>query len=623
MRMLKWLALAWLGLALTWALPAAPQVVLPPNGPPMSIACAYNSALPTLASGNVGWAQCDSQGKLYVDASVSASISGFAPASVGTPISVTTSGVTGTLPAGAVVVASNAGATNTAYCALGASSTTAQQPIPPGGWFAFTVGAATQLTCITSTSTTTVNMVGGSGLPTGSGGGGGGGGGSGGAVTMASGAVASGAYSAGSLASGAAVDGWNITEGTKADLAWTSGSGSIVAILKTISGNTGAAIPAGSNTIGAVTQASGPWTSNITQWATTSLGAPSNYGTSPGAVAVPGVNAFVTNTVAANTAQVNGVTTLTGAGATGTGSQRVTAAQDTTTIAGSAPGTAGTASANVVSVQGIASMTPVQVSQATAGNLNATVVGTGTFAVQAAATLNATPSLANGNGVVPTQGGAVLSATNGGYTNLLQGNAVLATGNPLFAQLTAGSANAGGFEVFDAAGTNKLNVVAASTAPVTATNTAVVVDLRPDSPGIITLGPAATTSSLPVAFSSQYPVNATTTAPIPETISATGTTTAFTATLAAASGKTTYICGFEVDAYATSATTVALTLTGTITGTMNFQEPVGVIGSSNGIAHRDFNPCIPASTTNTTIVVNAGAAGSGGVASISAWGYQL
>lgn len=61
-----------------------------------------------------------------------------------------------------------------------------------------------------------------------------------------------------------------------------------------------------------------------------------------------------------NVAQVNGVTTLTGAGATGTGSIRDTVAQDTTTIAGSAPGTAGTASANVVTVQGIASMTPLQ-----------------------------------------------------------------------------------------------------------------------------------------------------------------------------------------------------------------------------------------------------------------------
>src|SRR6185437_107627 len=110
---------------------------------------------------------------LPVDATVSASITGFEPASTGTPISVTTGGVTGSLPAGTVVIVSNVGTTNGAYCKLGASATTADQLIPPNSWFAFTVGAATQLTCITSTSTTTVNMVGGSGLPTGSGGGGG------------------------------------------------------------------------------------------------------------------------------------------------------------------------------------------------------------------------------------------------------------------------------------------------------------------------------------------------------------------------------------------------------------------------------------------------------------------
>lgn len=46
-------------------------------------------------------------------------------------------------------------------------------------------------------------------------------------------------------------------------------------------------------------------------------------------------------------------------------------------------GIAGTADSQVMSVQGIASMTPVQVSQATASNLNATVVGTGTFVTQA------------------------------------------------------------------------------------------------------------------------------------------------------------------------------------------------------------------------------------------------
>jgi len=48
---------------------------------------------------------------------------------------------------------------------------------------------------------------------------------------------------------------------------------------------------------------SGTQNVNVNQWDGTNLGAPSNYGTSPGAVAVPGVNAFITNTpsVALNT----------------------------------------------------------------------------------------------------------------------------------------------------------------------------------------------------------------------------------------------------------------------------------------------------------------------------------
>ncbi len=75
---------------------------------------------------------------------------------------------------------------------------------------------------------------------------------------------------------------------------------------------------------------------NITEWNSVALGSPSAYGTSPGAVNVIGVNAFVTNTV---------------------------------TISGTVTANAGTGNFTVV--------------QATASNLNATVVGTGTFAVQA------------------------------------------------------------------------------------------------------------------------------------------------------------------------------------------------------------------------------------------------
>lgn len=225
---------------------------------------------------------CDATNPLATTASVSASIAGFPTTqSTGTPISVTTSGVAGTLPTGAVVVATNVGTTNGAYCKLGASATTSDQFIAPnGGWFAFTVGASTQLTCITSTSTTTVNMVGGSGLPTGTGGGGGG--------------------AAGSTA--------------------------------------------------------------ITTWAGGTLGAMANYGTAPGAVLVPGVNASVT------------------ASALPTGA--ATAAKQP------ALGTAGSSSTDVISVQGIASGTamPVSVSnantngQATAANSSPVVLASNQIA---------------------------------------------------------------------------------------------------------------------------------------------------------------------------------------------------------------------------------------------------
>lgn len=88
-------------------------------------------------------------------------------------------------------------------------------------------------------------------------------------------------------------------------------------------------------------------------------------------------------------AQIGATTISTGAGVTGTGTQRVGVAQDTTTIAGSAPGTAGAPSSNVVTIQGSSGGTSVPANLAaaasggcsqttifTAASNNATVVGT-------------------------------------------------------------------------------------------------------------------------------------------------------------------------------------------------------------------------------------------------------
>jgi hypothetical protein len=41
------------------------------------------------------------------------------------------------------------------------------------------------------------------------------------------------------------------------------------------------------------------WLTSVSTWASGTLGAMANYGTSPGAVLVPGVNAFVTNAISA------------------------------------------------------------------------------------------------------------------------------------------------------------------------------------------------------------------------------------------------------------------------------------------------------------------------------------
>lgn len=169
--------------------------------------------------------------------------------------------------------------------------------------------------------------------------------------------------------------------------------------------------------------------------------------------------------------------------------------------------------------------------------------------------------------------------------------------------LVAGSALAGGFKIFDTGGTNQATVKAAST-PAVAGDTALVVDQRPG-------------TSMPAVIS-QYPFGATAL-----TASATGTTGATTATLAGTSGKTTYICSLSVRANATANTNVTNTVTGVITGTLSRVMWVPANTAGLGVDEQIYNPCVPASTTNTAIAVVSGAPGSGGVVTVNATGYQL
>jgi hypothetical protein len=115
-----------------------------------------------------------------------------------------------------------------------------------------------------------------------------------------------------------------------------------------------------------------------------------------------------------------------------------------------------------------------------------------------------------------------------------------------------------------------------------------------------------------------YPAGST-----PITASATGTTTATTATLAANASLHTYICGFSIRANATAAATNNATVTGTVTGTLNFTQWTAPLASGLGVTEEVFSPCVISSAVNTGVAVVSGAPGSGGVVSVSAWGYQL
>jgi hypothetical protein len=105
------------------------------------------------------------------------------------------------------------------------------------------------------------------------------------------------------------------------------------------------------------------------------------------------------------------------------------------------------------------------------------------------------------------------------------------------------------------------------------------------------------------------------------TASATGTTAATTVTLPATSTTTTYICGFDIGSTATAAAAGNATVTGPVSGTLNFEMGTGL---SPAVVHttQNFNPCVPASAVNTSIAVVSAAPGAGGVISVTAWGYQ-
>ena len=287
-------------------------------------------------------------------------------------------------------------------------------------------------------------------------------------------------------------------------------------------------------------------------------------------------------------------------------------------------GTAGSANTNVLSVQGIGSGTPL------------TVTGTGgTFPISGAIS-NASSAVATSSTNIP--GVSYNYGFNGTTWDQLQVDGSknlkvnLATAVPagtnLMGKVGIDQTTPGTTNGVALVGVNGATALAGSGAVGTGsarvavgTDTATIAGSAPGTAGtpstnVVSVQGVTSGTPLPTQQSSQYPVGA-----VAETASATGTTGATTATLATNTGQTTYVCGFSIRANATAAATNNATVTGTITGTLNFTQWTAPLASGLGVTEMIFTPCVPASTTNTTIAVVSGAPGSGGVVSVSAWGF--
>jgi hypothetical protein len=106
----------------------------------------------------------------------------------------------------------------------------------------------------------------------------------------------------------------------------------------------------------------------------------------------------------------------------------------------------------------------------------------------------------------------------------------------------------------------------------------------------------------------------------PITGNAAGTTGAVVGTLAAATGKTSYLCGFDVSAIGGTAAVGPIVIAGLIGSSMTFQMSSSASGST---LSREFIPCIPASAPNTAITVTTTADGTATAVNVNSHGYQL
>jgi hypothetical protein len=132
-------------------------------------------------------------------------------------------------------------------------------------------------------------------------------------------------------------------------------------------------------------------------------------------------------------------------------------------------------------------------------------------------------------------------------------------------------------------------------------------------PSSVQCDPVNTANPLPVTVTPYA------TATVALTGNAAGTTGAVVGTLAAASAKTTYICGFVVSAIGGTAAVGPVTVAGLIGSSMVFQLSSSAAGVN---LQQTFTPCIPASATNTAITITTTANGTATAVDVNSWGYR-
>ena len=119
---------------------------------------------------------------------------------------------------------------------------------------------------------------------------------------------------------------------------------------------------------------------------------------------------------------------------------------------------------------------------------------------------------------------------------------------------------------------------------------------------------------LPTQSAAAYPLGATAI-----TGNASGSTGAVVGTLAAATGKMTYICGFDISAIGGTASVGPVTVAGIVGSSMTYQLSASAAGVS---LSKTFTPCIPGSASNTPITVTTTADGTATAVNVNTSGYQ-